>query len=265
LARTSKTLYPQDEGSKKFADLEFLDDGKIAHLTYSAFGENVEEGQAFMKRSFEAIRSKGSRALILDVRYNLGGEDELGALLFSHLAGAPFKYYEDLIVMRMSGSYNFAKYEDGGRLRTVPEGMAKLLADGKIHIVTDPLLGLQQTSEPAFTGPVYILINGGSFSTTAEFLTEVHYHHRATFIGEESGGAYYGNNSGEVSKITLPNTKMGLYIPLVSGYMFVGGKHEHEAARGVIPDFPVERTIADLLAGVDRDFELALTLARKSQ
>ena len=45
--------------------------------------------------------------------------------------------------------------------------------------------------------------------------------------------------------------------------MAVGGNHEHDAARGIIPDFPVKRTLADLLAGVDRDFDLALELARK--
>src|SRR5689334_5561005 len=50
LARMSRTLYPQDGGSKEFADLRFLDDGRIARLTYFIFGENVEEGQAFMKR-----------------------------------------------------------------------------------------------------------------------------------------------------------------------------------------------------------------------
>ncbi len=45
----------------------------------------------------------------------------------------------------------------------------------------------------------------------------------------------------------------------------VGGKHEHEAPRGVIPDFPVKHTTADLEAGVDRDFELALELVRKNR
>ena len=265
LVKMSKTLYPQDKGRSQFADLKFLDDGQIAHLTYSAFGENVQEGQAFMKRSFEAIRSTGSRAMILDLRGNLGGENELGALLLSYLVHTPFRYYDDLIVKRMSGGYDFAKYADDGRPYNVPEGMVQLRADGKMHIVTDPLSGLQRPAEPTFAGPVYLLINGRCFSTAAEFLTEVHLHHRATFIGEESAGAYYGNNSGEVPRITLPNSKLGLYLPLVSYYMAVEGNHEHEAARGVIPDFPVTRTISDSLAGADPEFELALKLARRSQ
>jgi hypothetical protein len=264
LLQASKKLYPKDQENKDVKDLMFLDDGKIAHLTYSEFGGDIDGGEAFMKRSFEAIQSKGSRALILDLRDNLGGEDELGARLFSYLVGTPFKYYDDCIINRASGSYGFAKYADDGRHYTVPEGLAELRDDGKGHIITEPLLSPQQPSKPTFSGRVYILMNGGSFSTTAEFLTEVHFHHRATFIGEESAGAYYGNNSGEVPRITLPNTKLGLYIPLISGYMAVGGNHEQDALRGIIPDFPVKRTIADLLAGVDGDLELALELARKN-
>jgi hypothetical protein len=263
LAQIAKKLYPKDQENKGIKDLKFLDDGKIAQLTYSEFGGDIEGGEAFMKRSFEAIQSKASKALIIDLRGNLGGEDELGARLFSYLMGEPFKYYDDCIINRASGSYAFAKYVDDGRHYTVPEGLAEMRPDGKAHIITEPLLKLQQPSKPTFTGRVYILVDGGSFSTTAEFLTEIHFHHRATFIGVESGGAYYGNNSGEVPRITLPNTKMGLFIPLVSGYMAVGGTHEHDALRGIIPDFPVKRTIEDLLSGKDRDMELALELARK--
>jgi hypothetical protein len=35
------------------------------------------------------------------------------------------------------------------------------------------------------------------------------------------------------------------------------------ASRGIIPDHPVEHTIEDLIAGKDKDIELALKLARK--
>jgi len=266
LARMAKTLYPQDEGSKEFADLKFFDDGQIARLTYSIFGENVEEGRAFMKRAFETIQSKDSKALILDLRGNGGGEGELGGLLLSYLLVTPFNYYDDLLINKNCGmSYSFSKFTDDHRDLTVPPGLAELRADGKVHQIVDSLLAVQQPSKPSFTRPVYILIDGGCLSTTSEFLTEVDVHHRATFIGEETAGCYYGNNSGTVIKITLPNTKLGIFIPLMSCYMSVGGHHEHNAARGVLPDFPVKRTIADLVAGVDRDFELALELARKNR
>ena len=259
----SKRLYPHDEGSKHFADLKFFDDGQIAHLTYSSFGTTVEEGHAFMQRSFEAIHAKGSRALILDVRGNGGGEDELGKFLFSYLVDAPFIYYEDLIATKLR--FSFAKYTDPHRDLNIPEGVAELRSDGRVHLIKYDNLGLQQSSKPTFAGPVYVLIDGGCLSTTAEFLTEVHFRHRGTFIGEESAGCYYGPTSGDVVKIALPNTKMGIFIPVVSYYMAVGGLHDHDPARGIIPDYPVKRTITDLLAGTDRELETALQLARKSR
>lgn len=264
LIKMSKALFPQDQPSRDFADLKFLDDGQIADLTYSSFGTTVEEGQAFMKRAFETIQSQRSKALILDLRGNGGGEDDLGKLLFSYLVDTPFKYYDDLVFNKWSFSF-FPKYTADHNDFTLPKEEAELRGDGKVHALNHPDLGLQQPSKPAFTGPVYILIDGGCLSTTSEFLTEVHSHHRATFIGEESAGAYYGNTSGTVVKINLPNTKLGIYLPLVTYYMAVDGSHEHDAARGVIPDFPVKHTIADLLAGGDREFELALQLARGSR
>jgi hypothetical protein len=177
----------------------------------------------------------------------------------------PFKYYDDLIVTKSSGmSYNFAKYTDQHRAMFIPPGLAELGPDGRCHQTNDPLRGLQSPSQPGFKGPLYVLINGRCFSSGAEFLTEVHFHHRATFIGEESAGAYYGNNSGDVPRITLPNTRLGLFIPLVSYYMSVGSTHDHDPARGITPDYPVKYTIADLLAGTDKDLPLALELVRKS-
>lgn len=264
MEKLSKTYYPQDQPRKDFADLKFLDDGQVAVMTYSLFGGYVDEGTAFMKSSFEAIRSKGSRALILDLRGNPGGEDLLGALLFSYLSEAPFKYSDDIFVNRWTGTFNFAKYTDPHRDLRVPDGVAELRVDGKAHITlaSEPLLGIQQPSKPAFTGPLYILIDGGCFSTTSDFLAVADFHHRGTFIGEESGGGYYGSTSGDSARITLPNTKMGLFIPGMDGYDAVG--HTHDPARGVIPDFPVKHTIGDLIAGVDKDFELALEMARQN-
>ena len=266
LRNLSKKMFPQDHPGEGFGDLKFLDDDQIAQLTCREFGVDVPAGQAFLKAAFESIHAKGSKSLILDLRGNPGGEGELGGLLLSYLLQTPFKYYDDLLINKDCGmSFSFSKYTDDKRPLTVPAGLAETRTDGKVHQIVDSLLGLQQPSQPTFAGPVYILIDGGCLSTTSEFLTEVDVRHRARFIGEESAGCYYGNNSGTVIRITLPNTHLGVFIPLMSCYMWVGGHHEHNAARGVIPEFPVKHTIADLEAGVDRGFELALAQARKGR
>ena len=255
-----KRLFPQDQPEDS-ANLQFLDNGRIARITYPSFGVPVEEGKAFMKRVFGEIQSRRSKTLILDLRGNGGGEDQLSGLLLSYLLDKPFNYYDDVIVNKMR--FSFAKYTDPHRDLVVPDGISEIRADGKVHIIEHDNSGIQQPSANAFHGAVYILIDGGCLSATAEFSTLAQFHHRATFIGEESAGAYYGTTS-EVARVVLPNTKLGVFIPIAASYMAVGGTHEHDPGRGVIPDYPVHHTIADLLAGEDREFELALELARGS-
>jgi len=211
----------------------------------------------FYKQSFETIREKGSRALIIDLRNNGGGEDELGQLLLSYLVDKPFKYYDDLVINSME--FSFSKYT--GTPIKVPPKSVEARDDGKIHAVGHPNWGIKQPNQPTFAGKVYILINGGSFSTTSEFLSQAHFHRRATFIGEESAGGYYGNSSGMMPMVTLPNTKVGVRVPLMTYYMSVSGYKA--ASHGVLPDHKVEYTIGDLLAGTDKEIAVALSLARK--
>ena len=143
----------------------------------------------------------------------------------------------------------------------LPAQMFEQGKDGKYHWISHPNWGINQPSKPTFTGKVFILINGVSFSTTSEFLSQAHFNKRATFIGEESGGGYYGNTSGYVPLVTLPNTKVGIFLPLVTYYMAVNGYKA--AAHGVVPDHPVKYTIEELLAGKDKEIEIALKLARR--
>jgi C-terminal processing protease CtpA/Prc len=258
----SKARYPQDDPSGPAGTLKFEDDGKIAQIKILGFGGFVDAEKKkglreFYKESFETIQAKGSKSLIIDLRGNGGGEDELGQLLVSYLINEPFKYYDDLVINAMT--FSFGKYTKSNI--TIPERITEKRADGKVHAIGHPNWGIKQPSKPHFTGKVFILIDGGSFSTTSEFLSQAHFHKLATFIGEESGGGYYGNSSGFMPLLTLPNTNLTVRVPLMTYYMAVSGYKQ--ASHGVIPDYPVPHTIADLIAGKDRDMELALKLARK--
>jgi hypothetical protein len=262
LREASRAAYPQDQPKPRPGELEFLDDGKIAVMKIRQFGGLVDVEQRkglkpFFKESFEEIQAKGSKSLVIDLRNNGGGQDELGKLLLSYLIDKPFKYYDDLILNSLS--FDFLKYT--AQPGPIPGKMFEQGKDGKYHWIGHPNWGINQPSKPTFTGKVFILINGASFSTTSEFLSQAHFNRRATFIGEESGGGYYGNTSGYVPMVTLPNTKFAIFLPLVTYYMAVNGYKA--AAHGVMPDHTVKYTIEELLAGRDKDMEVALSLARK--
>ena len=265
LQEASKAAYPQDQSPQRAGEMKFLDDGRIALMTIYGFGgfvdaENKKGLREFYKESFEGIQAKGAKSLIIDLRNNGGGEDELGKLLLSYLIDQPFKYYDDLVIN--NNTFSFMKYSGQPDFK-LPEKVVEQGRDGKYHAVGHPNWGINQPSKPTFTGKVYILINGGSFSTTSEFLSQAHFHKRATFIGEESAGGYYGNSSGFMPSLTLPNTKLALRVPLMTYYMAVSGYKA--ASHGVVPDYPVAHTIEDLIAGTDRDLEVALRLAREQK
>jgi hypothetical protein len=244
---------------KDSAMLAFFDDGKIADLKINRFGgrANNKDLGAYIRESFGEIDKKKSQALVLDLRDNGGGADELGKLLLSFLIHEPFQYYDDLVLNGLQ--FEFQKYSP--QKRTMPAAMMERQSNGKYRMVKHPNWGIQQPSTPGFAGKVFILINGNSFSTTSEFLSHAHARKRATFIGEESGGGYYGNTSGPGCVLTLPNTKLQAYVPLMTYYMAV--PNDQPPSHGVIPDYPVQYTIDELIAGQDKEMELALKLARK--
>ena len=251
----------EDQRPETAARLKFLDGGKIAVMSVHQFSEFVGADRTkklaeFFQESFGAIREAGTETLILDVRNNGGGADELGKLLLSYLLDKPFKYYDDLVVNAAEFRVTRHRFwQTGDQMVRRP--------DGKYRMVKHPNWGLQEPSKPTFAGKVYILINGGSFSTTAEFLSHARFHKRATFIGEESGGGYYGNTSGEGINLTLPNTKVYVRIPQVSYRLAVGSYEAPGASHGVLPDHLVQYSIEDVRAGTDKELTLALELARR--
>ena len=265
LREAARAKFPQDEPAKESAQLSFLDDGKVAFLKVRRFGGHADAAgkkdlRTFFPEAFSEIDKKKAGALILDLRDNGGGADELGKLLLSFLIDKPFKYYDDLVINALKFSFQkHTNFPNGfpARLNELVERQP----NGKYRMVKHPNWGTQQPSKPAFAGPVYILINGGSFSTTSEFLSHVHARKRATFIGAESAGGYYGNTSGPGVLLTLPNTKLQAYVPLMTYFMAV---RDYKAANhGVVPDYPVAYTIDELLAGKDKELALALELFHK--
>ncbi len=50
--------------------------------------------------------------------------------------------------------------------------------------------------------------------------------------------------------LTLPNTKLIVYVPLVTYHMAVSGYQA--AAQGVVPDHPIRYTIEEVLEGTDK-------------
>jgi C-terminal processing protease CtpA/Prc len=256
--KTAGARYPQDKDPDDSASLKFIDDDKIAILTVRQFGGTVGKNDlsVYFDEAFRQIQQYKSASLIIDVRNNGGGADALGKKLLSFLLDQPFYYYDDLVYN--DREFDFFRYADGAK--PIPADTVEKRADGKFHDVKHPNLGLQQPSQPHFAGQVIVLMNGGSFSTTCEFLSNLHDRKRATFVGEEAGGGYYGNTSGPSALVTLPNSKVQIRVPLRTYYLAV---KDGIPNRSIQPDYEVNPSITDLLAANDVVMQRAMELARK--
>jgi hypothetical protein len=226
--RSLQESAPPPQGAGDVLSLTTVQDVPV--LTLRAFGAGLE---ARLRETVRTVVQQKSTALVIDVRGNGGGMDALGLQLFAHLASGPFQYYRSLRVRVDSTERPFTGH---------------------------PNLGTHQPDSVNYRGRVVVLMDGGSFSTTAEFLAAARASGRATFVGEESGGAECGNTSGRSTMVTLPNSGLLLHIPLVRYDTAIPCDGR---GRGILPDVAVPITVQDLLAGRDPQMARAIQIARE--
>lgn len=244
------------------ADFRLIDDGDVALLTVRSFSEFADLNgnrpmKEFIEDCFRQMAERKTVALILDLRGNEGGEDELGLQLFSHFVSKPFRYYDKIIANHLE--FKLSQYIE--RTIRLPETDFRKTHAGRYIYTVHPNLGIQQPRPPYFAGKVIALMDGGSFSTTCDFLSALYASKRATFLGTETAGGYSVNSSGQFAMVTLPNTRLNVRIPLLTYYNSAknpSAKPDH----GILPDIPIEPSIQDLLSGRDPAMERALGLAR---
>lgn len=257
-----KQRYP--EAAREFPpiELEYRKNAAILRIrtfSFSAYKTAQISFPYFLKKTFRELSEKNMPNLIIDLRDNGGGEDLWGKLLFSYLMDKPYMYYKFLEVNR--NTLSFLDHTDSPEIGKMLLKRTRKNERGTYDLLGHPNLGEQRPLQPTFTGKVYVLINGGSFSGSGETTSLMHYHKKATFVGEECGAGYYGNTSGIMPMLTLPHTKLRIRIPMVRYHMAVSGYKYPD--RGIIPEYPFTRTIEDRLMGKDTEMEYVFHLIER--
>jgi C-terminal processing protease CtpA/Prc len=178
------------------------------------------ESKQRLDRLLATVHERKARALILDLRGNGGGTDLLGIHLAQRLLARPFVYFR--LSARHAGSW------------LAPAGIT------------------YQPQAPVFTGPLVVLIDAGSFSTTSNLVRCLDdLHPDLTVIGRPDGAG-----TGAPSKIvTLPHSRAEVTL---CTHRVSGPKSGHIEGVGTEPDLLVTWTRADVLAGKDPDLLAAL-------
>ena len=231
---------------------------KIRGFTHGKFKEFYEE-------SFAAIDSLGIENLVIDLRDNGGGRIAEIAYLYSFLTDKPHQFITEsevnsripFLKMLMSNTNPFALKAVVGLLSPIliTQNLIKVKKrEGKLYYK----FKYAKEKDPNllnFKGHIYVLINGNSFSASSILSTQLHANKRATFVGEETGGAYNGTVAGIFKYYELPNSKVKLRI----GMMQVETPYKVEPdGYGVPADVKITPTHQDRLNNIDPELEWVL-------
>lgn len=242
------------DGPSSNVSLTFPSGPDVGRLRVRGF-----EGESFiadLDSAFETLRARGTKGLVLDLRGNGGGVDEYGANLVGRFVQHPFRYFDRIHLTTINPSFATWKQSTFESLRagTVPDPAGGYLVLPVLH----PGVADQQPAEHPFTGKLFVLMDGGTFSTAADVTATLHNMKRVTFVGEESGGGYEGNTSGLNALIVLPNSGLRLKIMM---YEYWNAVTPLTRGRGTLPDYAIERRVADILRNIDPPLERAVALA----
>jgi hypothetical protein len=215
--------------------------------------------------AFKRIAETRPERLILDLRSNEGGNNDLVPMLYAYLTDKPFRFPGVTIVKsdRMSG----IRY-----VEQPPEDLKAFSVDPRRFIDPHPTYGWTLKGEygaakeykpnpDAYLGPLVVLTDGGSFSATGGLIDLIHRFHRrngriVTFLGETPGvDTRLGWGSGGQSlSIVLPNSRLRVAVPLLgSPYHFATSPTSVR-----LPDKVLRPTPEELKTGKDGPIAQAL-------
>lgn len=211
----------------------------------------------FYRQTFGYIRKTGITNVILDLRSNGGGRINLSTLLTRYVSRRNFKVVDTAFAVTKSLS-PYSKYIKGDFINNL--GLFFLTSkknDGLYHFRHWERKVYKPKKANHFSGNLYVLINGSTFSASAIFCNAVKGQPGIILAGEEAGGGWYGNNGILIPDIILPNTHLRVRLPL---FRIVQYNHVPKDGRGVMPDIYIGTDYDALLNGVDKKMQAVMEM-----
>lgn len=238
-------------------------DSTIAYIKIKSFSATY--AKKFYDKTFRKIKNAKSEYLIIDVRDNLGGSLSEINTLYSFLTDEKFT----LIKSPEMTSKTSGMHQNYFRGHSVLSGILSAPAypfflagnyllsskKNKRYYFREFASRSSRPKENAFTGKIYVLVNGASFSASSIISAKLKYEKRAIIVGEETGGANDGTVAGVNTTVTLPNSHLVLPI----GLFLIRPNIEFEnKKRGVVPNFSVDPNFQDVFGTDDKILEWTL-------
>ena len=203
--------------------------------------DSFRDFKKFYKSTFEYLNKNKIMSIIIDFRGNVGGNSKIGDDLIKYLSDVPFSQYEKVII----------KVSKVSRRRFLYPLKLNSLFEFKLS----GRLKKPYPESKRFHGNVYILIDGGTFSSAGSTVWCMDHYNICTSIGEETGGT--GVHFGYPIKRNLPNTGLEYSVSHRKWYQ-IGA--DEDSKHGLIPDFKVELSTEDIKNNKDAYLEYTIKL-----
>ena len=225
--------------------------------TFDDYGMD-RDWRAYFSSTFKQINDAGVQHLIVDLRRNQGGFDEIGAGLMRHLIKEPgsiedfvsksrYKEFPELL-KPYTNSWGEPWYHE-------MEVTAGKDLDGYYTLPTEDET-LIKPAKNAFKGEVYFLVSPANVSMAYYLMRGAKNYQVGTMIGEETGGNQRGINGGQIIFLRLPHSQIEVDFPVEGSF----AKGSNLPNRGIVPDIEVSPALADIRAGRDTALEATLRL-----
>lgn len=269
ISKKDKNTYGYNEITKaNNRELKFIEkDKSVALLKIKHFG--IGNPNRFYEESFSKMQLYKTKTLIIDLRNNPGGALNEIANLYSYLSDCNFAFIDPYEVTSKTALIEKTPFNKSPLLAKIlitpfyaPVAFFKVHKgnDGKYYS-SNSNSKPKPINEKAFRGKVYVMINGGTFSAASIISSNLKGSKRATFVGEETGGAYNGTVAGIMPTIKLPHSEIKVTIGLMVVTPYYKTAIE---GRGVFPDKEIIPTLSDYINEKDPELNWILDDIKKS-
>ncbi|WP_211208927.1 S41 family peptidase [Cytophaga aurantiaca] len=242
--------------------VEFKNDSTVILKVRSFSNGYIQKDRKAAEEKLDSIFNKmydlKITNLILDLRGNGGGAPELANYLFSYLSSKPYYYFAS-IGIKYNSTKNWkylAEYP-----RYIPEvDFSKTTTKHGLNLYTQTneiynwQFEKQYPKPNSLKGKIYVLINGGSFSSTGHVLSLMRDKGIGIFYGEYSQGSNYSNAG--LQAFILPYSQTKVWIPFIQFKMRT--PNFQYDPKGIKPDVEIELQPDDLKTNYDRVLNYAL-------
>lgn len=213
--------------------------------------------KSFFRKSFRHLADSGITSLVIDLRLNGGGRISNSTYLTRYLANTSFKTGDSIYAKKPS--FKYGRLIKNNLTATLFTLLSTKKVAGRYHFRHFENKYYTPKKKHHYSGHIYILIGGYTYSASVLVLNAVRDQHNVTIVGEPSGGAAYGNTAMIIPDVTLPHTRVRFRLPL---FRLVIDKNIPKNGKGVEPDVYIGVTPETIRKGVDVKMNKALGLIK---